>query len=489
MTDELPEGWATVRLADLLEPGGVFDGPFGSNLKTSDYTDSGVRVIRLENLANLAFIQDKCTYISQAKYETLTKHTVREGDILVGSFVDGAVRVCVLPKLPTTAIAKADCFCVRTRADVADRRFVAHQLGTIEARDAFVENIHGATRPRITTKQLREFVLRVAPVGEQRRIVGKVEALLGQVNRAKERLARVPRILKGFRRAVLAAACSGKLTNAGTGDGEVPSSWRWSTLGELLIPGGIFDGARDHGSRSPVALNLRTSDYTESGVRVIRLENLAHLSFVADKRTYISMEKYAGLKQNTVVEGDILLGSFIDETLRVCILPRLDTPAVAKADCFCVRPRPELVLREYLVLQLACDRTHDALLEEVHGATRPRITTKQLRAVRVPLCSLSEQAEIVRRTKELFAVADTIGRRVSAAATQAEKLPQAILSKAFAGEMVPTEAELARQEGRTYETAAELLRRIGEQSAAPSPQRRHNGTPARSGRGRERQRA
>ena len=49
-----------------------------------------------------------------------------------------------------------------------------------------------------------------------------------------------------------------------------------------------------------MAQNLRTQDYTTSGVRVIRLENLAHLGFVADKHTYISEEKYEGLKQNTV---------------------------------------------------------------------------------------------------------------------------------------------------------------------------------------------
>ena len=41
-----------------------------------------------------------------------------------------------------------------------------------------------------------------------------------------------------------------------------------------------------------------------------------------------------------------------------------------------------------------------------------------------------------------------------------EKLTQAILAKAFRGELVPTEAELARQEGRDHEPAEELLRRV-----------------------------
>jgi type I restriction enzyme S subunit len=74
-----------------------------------------------------------------------------------------------------------------------------------------------------------------------------------------------------------------------------------------------------------------------------------------------------------------------------------------------------------------------------------------------------EQAEIVRHIENLFALADTIERRVRAATSRADKLPQAILSKAFSGELVPTEADLARAEGRTYETAAELLARIAKE--------------------------
>ena len=51
---------------------------------------------------------------------------------------------------------------------------------------------------------------------------------------------------------------------------------------------------------------------------------------------------------------------------------------------------------------------------------------------------------------------------MAAGTARAEKLTQAILAKAFRGELVPTEAELARQEGRTYEPASDLLIRIHE---------------------------
>ena len=69
----------------------------------------------------------------------------------------------------------------------------------------------------------------------------------------------------------------------------------------------------------------------------------------------------------------------------------------------------------------------------------------------------------MRRAELLVRLADTIGKRLVSSVTRAEKLTQAILAKAFRGELVPTEADLARAERRPYEPASALLARI------PSP--------------------
>jgi type I restriction enzyme, S subunit len=74
------------------------------------------------------------------------------------------------------------------------------------------------------------------------------------------------------------------------------------------------------------------------------------------------------------------------------------------------------------------------------------------------LCVLDKK--IVCRVGALFKLAATIEKSVEVATARAEKLTQAILAKAFRGELVPTEAELARREGRSYESAVDLLARI-----------------------------
>ena len=286
--------------------------------------------------------------------------------------------------------------------------------------------------------------------------MAKLEKLLGKVDACQQRLANIPALFKRFRRAVLAAACSGRLTEDWRNEGgvheDLPTGWRWVSVDELLPKGGIFDG--------PFGSNLKTSDYTPSGIRVIRMENVGWLTFVSSKQAFISEQKYQFLTKHTVGEGDIIFASFIDNEIRACVLPALPAKAIAKADCFCLRPGAHLVDRWYLTFQLSSKESYEALREDIHGATRPRVNTTQVRRLPIRLCPKPEQYEIVRRVEALFRLADAIEKRVAAATKRAEKLTQAILAKAFRGELVPTEAELARREGRSYEPASALLERI-----------------------------
>lgn len=85
--------------------------------------------------------------------------------------------------------------------------------------------------------------------------------------------------------------------------------------------------------------------------------------------------------------------------------------------------------------------------------------------------------------------ADLIESCLTRASGQTERLPQAILSKALRGELVPTEADLARAEGRSFESAEEMLKRVqSEPDDPPGPLRRDREPIRRVTRARERAR-
>ena len=118
---------------------------------------------------------------------------------------------------------------------------------------------------------------------------------------------------------------------------------------------------------------------------------------------------------------------------------------------------------------------------EHYGETKPGLNLEQVRELVVHLPPLAEQQEIVRRVSALFAHADAIEARTTAARKRVDALTQAVLAKAFRGELVPTEAALARRDSRLYEPAADLLARHRSSATAvtkPARGRTSKGTAA-----------
>ncbi len=488
MVGGIPEGWARAPLGDCLQPRGLFDGPFGSSLKSEDYTSSGVRVIRLENLANLRFVSEKVTFISDAKYQTLRKHTVRQGDVLFGSFVDGATRVCLVPVLAGPAIAKADCFCVRPDPRILAAKFLVYQLGAAATRDALVEQIHGVTRPRVTTKQLRQFTLLLPPLAEQLRIVDRVEALLAEVQAARNRLERVRQIVGRFRQAVFAAAFHGRLTTAWRE--EFPSGESaHGLLCELLRAHETFALKRRSNAAEPTdeAHNLEAADLPATwsigemewvcepgrpitygilkpgpdvpgGVPYVRVADYPgnRLDLAGIKRT--SLEIAASYSRATLRQGDLLL-SIRGTFGRVCQVPRELEGANITQDTARLSIAPA-VSAEYVLLYLQSPAVQKRLEQSAKGAAVRGVNIGDVRALQVALPPRREQDEIVRRVRALLQVAESIEKKVLTTSRLVKFAPQAILAKAFSGELVPLEAELALSEGREYESGSALLERV-----------------------------
>ncbi|HYX32757.1 MAG TPA: restriction endonuclease subunit S [Oligoflexus sp.] len=174
----------------LKNSGGIFDGPFGSSLKTSDYTEVGVRVLRLENIGRTIFMDEK-TYISPEKYSTLTRHTIQEGDVLFSSFVADFVRCCEFPASLGLAINKADCFCLRPDPSKLDSRFLVYLLSTSQFYSLLRSSVKGVTRPRVNTSTIRHSMVPIPEIDEQRRIATQISAYLTSASDLTASIARL----------------------------------------------------------------------------------------------------------------------------------------------------------------------------------------------------------------------------------------------------------------------------------------------------------
>jgi type I restriction enzyme S subunit len=354
-----------------------------------------------------------------------------------------------------------------------------------------IEAGQGGAQPNINNRIVRDWQILLAPLAEQKRIVAKVEDLLTQANAARDRLGKVPKILKRFRQSVLAAACSARLTEdwrrehtkiqsaaaeiadtkrelkdvkirRGVPDTvevpeelsqtELPSTWVMKSVGELIHFGALLD-VKDgnHGANHPKAI-----DFSEKGLPFITAAQVTNYHI-----DYAGAPKVIGrplqrLRVGFAKIGDAVLthkGTVGRAALntQVCVL----TPQTTYYRC-----KQGVLNAKYLVYFFTAPQFYQQLAAVMSQTTRDFVPISGQYYLFLFVPPPLEQHEIVRRVEALFKLADAIEKRVEAATKRADKLTQAILGKAFRGELVPTEAALARREGRTYEPASALLERI-----------------------------
>ncbi len=330
----------------------------------------------------------------------------------------------------------------------------------------FSEYVTGSTRLKLTQTAMTRMPVSLPPVHEQYRIVKKVQDLLGHVSGASDHLSRVPVILKRFRQAVLAAACSGKFTeswrslavspttSSASGSSkyaqmeplfDLPSSWRWVSLESVCDDITV-------GHVGPMA-----QEYQEAGIPFLRSQNVREFRFDPRGLKYVSRKFHQKLNKSALRPGDVAVVRSGYAGV-ACVIP--DTiPEANCADLVIIRPSTTLD-PHYACIFINSDAGRAHVNDVKVGIAQSHFNVGAARNTPLPLPTLGEQQEIVRRVGALFALADNIAKRTANATLVANKLTQSIIAKAFRGELVPTEDELARREGREYEPASVLLERI-----------------------------
>ena len=151
-----------------------------------------------------------------------------------------------------------------------------------------------------------------------------------------------------------------------------------------------------------------------------------------------------------------LLYSKIRPYLNKCV--RVDFAGLCSADMY---PLNVHIDAAYLHSYILSRRFVNAVSKAAGSRTvLPKTNQEQLSGVLIPIPPLPEQRRIVSKIEELFTHLDAGVAGLKRAKALLKRYRASVLKAACEGRLVPTEAELARKEGRSYEPAAVLLQRI-----------------------------
>lgn len=461
---ELPEGWISSPLINLVLKK---KGKKPSLLAEEKWTES------VPYLDIKAFESGIIRQYADINSSVLTS----KGDILV--VWDGA-RCGLIGKAPVDGAIGSTLMHLSQSSLYSD--YLYHFLQSNY--DRINSNPRGTGIPHVEPDIFWNLEVPIPPLLEQHRIVSSIEALFASLDATNEKLDHVMEVLKKFRESVLAAACDGRLTaewrrdnpnvedpkeflekikveisriskkteRYETSDDDsnfvIPETWNRLSIGgiETFIGSGITP----KGGKSV---------YVNQGVPFIRSQNVYPKGLILDDIAYVTPEMHQKMKRTHVFPGDVLLNITGASIGRSTYVP--DNFGNANVNQHvCIIRCGWWILPKYLSLFLNSDWGQSQIFKMQTGQTREGLNYTQIRNMFVSLPPLNEQQEIVRRVDALFAFADSVEAKVKAAREKTEKLRQSILAKAFSGQLVETEAEIARREGRDYETAEVLIERI-----------------------------
>ena len=283
-----------------------------------------------------------------------------------------------------------------------------------------------------------QYAMPLPPFPEQQRIVDRIESLFAKLDEAKEKAKAVVDGFETHKAAILHEVFSGELTAQWRQKNNVElDSWQRITIEDLChsLKYGTAKKSQDQGS-----------------VVVIRMGNLQHgeidwtnLAYTDDKE---DIEKYR------LLPGDVLFNrTNSPELVGKTSIYRGEYPAIYAGYLIKLDYDHDQILGDYLnyVLNSTAAKEYCNAVK-TDGVNQSNINAKKIGAFVIPVPTISEQNEIIRVIKSIFAKEQQAKEAAEDVLDQIETMKKSILARAFRGELGTNDP--------AEENAVELLKEI-----------------------------
>ncbi len=466
--DGLPRGWTWASPDELACPErhSLGIGPFGSDLKVSDYRDSGIPLVFVRNIRTGRFGGEQAKYVSSEKAKALRAHEVKPGDVLITKMGDPPGDACVYPAMAPAGVITADCIRWRVRPGVVLPAFLVYATRTSQVHDQILEKTQGVAQKKISLGRFQRVRYPLAPLPEQHRIVAEIETQFTRLDAAVATLERVQVKLKRARASVLKAAVEGRLvpTEADLARSQkrtyepanvllarvlVERKARWTkgkkyvepvkpdTEGLAGLPEGWVWASVDQTCAQVTDGDHLPPPTTETGIPFLVIGDVrtGHLDFTACRR--VAPSYYDALDWKRRPDSADLLYTVVG-SLGIPVRVPTDAPFCVQRH-IAVLKAPPAAMRGFLYTCLASPFVFRQATKKATGTAQKTLGLGPLREIAVPLPPLAEQTRIVAEVDRRLSVLDALDTTVAHNLVKCARLRQSILKRAFEGKLVPQE--------------------------------------------------
>ncbi|MBX6764608.1 MAG: restriction endonuclease subunit S [Rubrobacteraceae bacterium] len=303
---------------------------------------------------------------------------------------------------------------VRVRRDLCEGAWLTISLNALWGQGFFAERCNRwIGQAGYNTASLRETVIPLPPLDEQRRIVARIEELMARVREARRLREQAREDAEHLWQSILAET----FPRPGS---DLPPVWRWVRLGEVCQPTERRDPTKDP-SAPFIYVDISAVDNAEGKI--------------VSPRELLGQDAPSRARK-VIRRGDVIFATTRPYLKNVAIVrPELDGQICSTG--FCVLRANRRVVEPGFLFYLCWSDLVVAQLSgnSMRGASYPAVTDGDVYEALISLPPLDEQRRIV---AHLEAVQEKI-RALQAAQTETDehlkRLEQSILDKAFRGEL------------------------------------------------------
>lgn len=422
---DIPESWKWIRIIDLYQ---LLNGDRGKNYPSkSTLSKSGIPFISALNLNGKTVINDEnLLCMSQEQYDRLGNGKLQFDDIVVcirGSLGKHGRYPFKLGAIASSLVILRPIICKREIAD-----YFMYYIDSFLFSSEIRKYDNGTAQPNLSAQNLKQFLVPLPPLAEQKRIVPKIEELLPYIDRYEKAWSKLEDFNKRFpgdmQKSVLQMAIQGKLVEQrpeeGTGEElykqiqaekqkliaegkikkekslpeitdeeipfDIPDTWKWVRLGEIILS--VADGPHF----SP--------QYQDSGVPFISTRNVADgvLDFTSAK--YISQDLHRELcKRCKPKKGDVLYTK--GGTTGVAVVNDSDIEFNVWVHV-AVLSLGSYIYPYYLAMTLNSPHCYELSQKYTHGTSNRDLGLTRMIKITLPLPPLAEQKRIVQKLEKIL---------------------------------------------------------------------------------------
>ncbi len=400
---ELPASWGWKTVKELSH-----NIQYGHTAKAE--SNGNAKFLRITDIQDGKIEWDTVPTVSLGSKE-IDKYSLNENDLVFARSGATAGKSILIKNSPLDAIFASYLIRIVPEKKLILPEYLSYFFLTPAYWDVVGLNASGTAQPNINGTKLSEFIVPVAPLSEQKRIVKKLDALLTRIDTAIEHL-RENIMLSD----TLYASSIDLLFE------KIYTGYKTRLLSSFANK--IGSGATPKGGQKA---------YKESGTSLIRSLNVHDSIFKSKGLAFIDDEQASKLSNVEVETGDVLLNITGASIARCCIAPTSFLPARVNQHVCIIRPSEKLDSK-YLNYLLVSPKFKAALfLQGAGGATRQALTKAMVSNFEIPLPPIDVQLKLVKKVDVLDEKNRVLKKQISSKVEDLEALKSSILDSAFKG--------------------------------------------------------